>query len=100
MSAAPAERTAHGDAALSISDLTLDLATYDGEVKVLDDISLEVGRSETVGIVGETGCGKSVLAKSILNLLPHGGSRQNARQELVDIVRAAGRAGGVSRAEV
>ena len=75
MSAAPAERTAHGDAALSISDLTLDLATYDGEVKVLDDISLEVGRSETVGIVGETGCGKSVLAKSILNLLPHGIAR-------------------------
>ncbi|MCT8970903.1 ABC transporter ATP-binding protein [Microbaculum marinisediminis] len=55
---------------LSVSDLSLELATYDGTVQVLDNINLAVGRRETIGVVGETGCGKSVLAKSVLDLLP------------------------------
>jgi oligopeptide/dipeptide ABC transporter ATP-binding protein len=55
---------------LSIEDLTLDLKTFDGTVKVLAGVSLSFGPGETIGVVGETGCGKSVLAKSILKLLP------------------------------
>jgi oligopeptide/dipeptide ABC transporter ATP-binding protein len=68
----PAERFVPSDTMLSISNLSLDLTTYDGTLKVLDDIMLDVGRKETIGVVGETGCGKSVLAKSVLNLLPRG----------------------------
>lgn len=63
------------DTILSIRDLSLDINTYDGTLKVLDGIDLEVGRGETIGIVGESGCGKSVLAKSVLDLLPRTAAR-------------------------
>jgi peptide/nickel transport system ATP-binding protein len=55
---------------LSIRSLSLNFRTYDGTLRVLDEIDLAVGAGEIVGIVGETGCGKSVLAKSVLRLLP------------------------------
>ena len=60
---------------LSISGLSLDFETYDGTLRVLDGIDMDVRRGETIGIVGETGCGKSVLAKSVLNLLPLSAAR-------------------------
>ena len=41
-----------------------------GIVKAVDDVSLSMGPREMVGIVGESGCGKSVLARSILRLVP------------------------------
>lgn len=68
----PAETFVSSKTILSIDNLSLDLATYDGTLKVLHDITLDIGRKETVGIVGETGCGKSVLAKSVLDLIPRG----------------------------
>ncbi len=40
-----------------------------GAVKAVDDISFEVQRGETLGIVGETGCGKSTTAKLLVRLL-------------------------------
>ncbi|MCB1546905.1 MAG: ABC transporter ATP-binding protein [Hyphomicrobiaceae bacterium] len=55
---------------LAVSNLSLHFDTYEGTLKVLDEVDLAIGAGETVGIVGETGCGKSVLAKSILRLLP------------------------------
>ena len=57
-------------ALLAIRDYRLDFATFDGAYKVLDGIDLDVAEAETLGIVGETGCGKSVLAKSVMGLLP------------------------------
>jgi len=54
---------------LAIEDLRLEFDTFDGVLQVLDGISLRIAPSETVGIVGETGCGKSITAKSILRLL-------------------------------
>jgi oligopeptide/dipeptide ABC transporter ATP-binding protein len=57
------------DDALSIEDLGLDFNTFDGVYHVLDRIDLGIRPGDTVGIVGETGCGKSVLAKSVLRLL-------------------------------
>ena len=41
-----------------------------GQVKAVDDISLDVYRGETLGLVGESGCGKTTLGKSILQLVP------------------------------
>jgi len=53
---------------LEIRDYRLAFETFDGTLHVLDGIDLELGAGETLGIVGETGCGKSVLARSLLRL--------------------------------
>ncbi|MEW6377433.1 MAG: ABC transporter ATP-binding protein [Thermodesulfobacteriota bacterium] len=55
---------------LRISNLRTRFHTYEGMVKAVDGIGLEVYRGETLGVVGESGCGKSVTALSILRLLP------------------------------
>lgn len=55
---------------LSIRDLRTRFHTYEGMVTAVDGVSLDVYRGETLGIVGESGCGKSVTALSILKLLP------------------------------
>ena len=55
---------------LDIHDFRLAFDGYDGRVQVLNGIDLSVASGEAVGIVGETGCGKSVLARSILRLNP------------------------------
>jgi peptide/nickel transport system ATP-binding protein len=55
---------------LEIRDLDLVFDGFDGRAHVLDGVSLQMAAGETLGIVGESGCGKSVLAKSLLRLLP------------------------------
>jgi len=57
------------DALLSIENLRTRFHTYEGMVKAVDGISFKVFRGETLGVVGESGCGKSVTALSILRLL-------------------------------
>jgi len=55
---------------LEINNLRTYFFTHEGVVKAVDDISLSVDSGKMVGIVGESGCGKSVLARSILRLIP------------------------------
>jgi oligopeptide/dipeptide ABC transporter ATP-binding protein len=55
---------------LSIQSLSVNFKTYEGVVQAVDDVILHVDSGETVGLVGESGCGKSVNALSILKLLP------------------------------
>jgi peptide/nickel transport system ATP-binding protein len=55
---------------LSIKNLTVRFYTYDGTVTALNNVSLNIGEGETYGIVGETGCGKTMTALSILRLIP------------------------------
>jgi len=56
---------------LDIRDVRLELATGSGRsLPVVDGVSLRVGKGEIVGIVGESGCGKSLLSLSVLGLLP------------------------------
>jgi peptide/nickel transport system ATP-binding protein len=55
---------------LEVSDLRVYFDVFEGEARVLDGVSLHVGEGETVALVGETGCGKSVTVKTILRILP------------------------------
>jgi len=55
---------------LEIKNLKTRFNTYDGVVKALEGVNLEVKEGEIFGIVGETGCGKSVTGYSLMQLLP------------------------------
>ncbi|GAB3420200.1 ABC transporter ATP-binding protein [Flindersiella endophytica] len=59
---------------LEIDNLSTRIARRRGAVQAVDGVSLSVGRGETLGIVGESGCGKTMTALSVLRLLPPGGS--------------------------
>jgi peptide/nickel transport system ATP-binding protein len=54
---------------LHVKDLLVNFYTYEGVVKALDGVEMFLRRGDTMGVVGETGCGKSVTAKSILRLV-------------------------------
>jgi oligopeptide/dipeptide ABC transporter ATP-binding protein len=55
---------------LRVSNLRTVFYTRSGTVPAVDDVSFEVRRGETLGLVGESGCGKSVTSLSILRLIP------------------------------
>jgi oligopeptide/dipeptide ABC transporter ATP-binding protein len=55
---------------LAVRDLVIEFTTEQGVVRAVDGISFDVFPNETVGLVGESGCGKTVTALSILGLVP------------------------------
>ena len=57
-------------ALLEVTDLSTHFFTREGEVRAVDGISFSLERGKTLGIVGESGCGKSVTALSIMGLIP------------------------------
>src|SRR5260370_18185176 len=63
------EKPARESALLDIRGLKTHFATDDGIVQAVDGVDLTVGRGETVCVVGESGCGKTVTALSVLKLL-------------------------------
>jgi oligopeptide/dipeptide ABC transporter ATP-binding protein len=95
----------NSDLLLEVQDLKTQFFTEDGIVRAVDGVSFEVKRGETLGIVGESGCGKSVTARSILQILDYPGrivegqilfhrvSRGNGSQvtETVDLVALGAR---------
>lgn len=58
---------------LRIEDLRVDITSRERTVHALDGVSLELAPGEALGIVGESGCGKTMTALSVLGLLPPGG---------------------------
>ncbi len=60
---------------LSVQKLRVSFATDNGVAKVLDNTSLTIDEGEVVGLVGESGCGKTTLARAILGVLPTNSAR-------------------------
>ncbi len=65
----PAAPEGRGASVLDVRNLRTYFFTYDGVVKALDGVTFRIRRGETLGLVGETGCGKSVTAFSITRLI-------------------------------
>lgn len=59
---------------LEIKELTTVFDTNRGRIKAVDGVSLSLQQGETLGVVGESGCGKTMLALSIMRLIPPNGS--------------------------
>jgi len=70
---------------LQIEDLRTDIRLKHSTVHAIDGVSLYVNPGETLGIVGESGCGKTMTALSIMNLLPTGGSIVSGSIKLNDV---------------
>jgi peptide/nickel transport system ATP-binding protein len=67
---AAANGTAMNAPILDIRGLATHFKTDDGWVRAVDGVDIAIGAGETVGVVGESGCGKTVTAMSVLKLLP------------------------------
>jgi len=60
-------------ALLEVKNLSTHFSTKDGLIRAVDDVSFDLEQGETLGLVGESGCGKSVSALSMMGLLPSAG---------------------------
>ena len=67
------------DSLLSVEDLHVQFSTYAGIVRAVNGISFEVREGEIFGLVGESGCGKSVTGYSVLRMVPHPGEITRGR---------------------
>lgn len=81
---------------IDIKNLKINFYTREGVVKALKEVNFEIYNDETLGLVGESGCGKSVTAQSILNIVPAPGKIESgevlfyrASGEVVDIASLA-----------
>ena len=81
-----------------------DLKTYfyldEGTVRAVDGVDFQVRRGRTLGIVGESGCGKSVTARSVLNMVPKPGRITEGEITLYRTTRVNGGAGGLQVEQV
>jgi peptide/nickel transport system ATP-binding protein len=58
------------DTLLKVEDLSIEFATDEGSIRAVDGVNLEIPKGKTLGVVGESGCGKSVTALSMMRLIP------------------------------
>ena len=67
------------DSLLEIENLVVKFYTYEGIVEAIDGVNLDLKDGETLGLVGETGCGKSVTSLSVLVLVPPPGKIEGGK---------------------
>lgn len=58
---------------VEIKDLKVEFDVRDGIVKAVDGATFEIRRGQTMGVIGESGCGKSMTAKAVMNMIPRPG---------------------------
>ncbi|RVG23091.1 ABC transporter ATP-binding protein [Sinorhizobium meliloti] len=68
---------------LTVNNLSIEIATSAGKLKVVQGVSFDISKGETLCIVGESGCGKSITALSLMGLLPKA-ARPSAEELLFD----------------
>ena len=94
---ASAENTSYEQPLLEISGLKTVFPTDDGIVNAVNDVSFSIARGQTVGVVGESGCGKSITGLSMLQLVPPPGRieageimfHRNGADEPLDIAQVS-----------
>ena len=74
----------NGQRILKIRDLSVSFATDNGPAKVIEEVSFSMDHGQTLGLVGESGCGKSITAMSIIRLLPSPPSQVESGQIIFD----------------
>jgi peptide/nickel transport system ATP-binding protein len=76
---APVASSVVGTPLLTVEDLRSYLATGHGVVRAVDGVSFALAQAEVLGIVGESGCGKSVTCRTIMGLMPKGLAHSSGR---------------------
>jgi ABC-type dipeptide/oligopeptide/nickel transport system ATPase component len=72
------------DPLLSVQELSVEFRTRRGVARVLDGVSFELQRGQTLGVVGESGCGKSVTALAVMRLIAQPPGRITAGRIVFD----------------
>ncbi len=67
---------------LNVHDLEVSLSTDDGDITLVNQVSFSIEKGKTLGVVGESGCGKSLTSLSLMGLLPNNISIENGSIEL------------------
>lgn len=79
------EENASNTSVLDVKDLKTYYQTLRGQVKAVDGISFQVRKGEALGLAGESGCGKTTVALSILRILPSGGKIVGGQMNFNDL---------------
>lgn len=69
---------------LKLEHLSIQYKVKGGYLSAVNDINLSISRGEVFAVVGESGCGKSTVAHSIMNLIPGGNSRVTGKSSLTE----------------
>ena len=74
--------TANGTPVLQVEDLSLRYQTRQGEVQAVEGVSFELAQGQSLGLVGESGCGKTSVANGLMGLLPENARLARGRVKL------------------
>ena len=77
-----------GDTVLRVRDLSVEIGVPSGTLHAVSNVDLAVARGETLAIVGESGCGKTMTALAVMRLLPRR-ARLSAREISLQADRSA-----------